>query len=334
MYGFPMLGIALVMFLTACGGGGGSSSSSPPASLSYTGSTSPATISVANGSVLASSVLGGSSSTNIMTGVSVSPATHRNMSAYIAEIANAARQAPAHASTGVVPAAGAVVTIPATTVPGTSGGTLTMSGQVDNVIMTGSMTLVFANYSNGVMRMSGTVWMSFSAWDAANSLPLTSTLTFTNVQMTDISSNISNRMDGSFLMQLNVGANTETLTVNAIMEESPSGRQAKLQNFVMTNTYDNVLSPTTVSEALSGRVFDSQYGYVDVSTVSPMVITNLNTDLYPASGQIVLTGANGTAGGATKVRLTAILNLQVQVDIDVDGDNVYDNSTQYLWANL
>ncbi|MBU1214190.1 MAG: hypothetical protein KKA63_03035 [Gammaproteobacteria bacterium] len=335
MFRLPRVGIVIAMFLSACGGGGGGgSTSTTPANLAYTGSTTPATITVANGSALASNVLGGASSTNIMTGASVSPASRNNISAYILELAKAARNAPAQASTSGIPATGAVVSIPATTVPGTSGGTLTMSGQVDNTTMSGSMTLVFSSYSNGVMRMSGTLDMAFSAWDAANAVPLTSTITFSNIQVTNISSNITDRMDGSFLMQINVAANTETITVNAIMEQSPAGPQSKLQNFVMTNTYDSILFPTSVSEVISGRVFDSLQGYVDITTPTPMVITNLNTDLFPTSGVVLLTGANGALGGATKARLTAILNQQVQLDIDVDGDNIYDNATQYLWANL
>lgn len=334
MLRLPVLGIVFATLLTACGGGGSSSTPSAPANLTYSGSTSPATITAANEGALVSNVFGGATSANIMTGVAVSNTAHNSMRASIQALAKAARSAPAYASTGRVLAAGAVATIPATTIPGTSGGTMTLSGQIDNATFAGSMTMVFADYSNGIVKMNGTVSMSITTWDATNAVPLSSTITFSNIQITDVTSNMTNRMDGSFNLQISVGANTETITVNAVMEETHWGRQAKLQNFVMTNTYDNVIAPTTVSEVVTGRVFDGQEGYVDITTVAPMVTTNLTTDLYPSSGQIILSGANGALGGATKARMTVVLHQQVQIDIDLDGDGIYDWSAQQLWSTI
>ena len=83
-----------------------------------------------------------------------------------------------------------------------------------------------------------------------------------------------------------------------------------------------------------GRFYDPDYGYVELS-IEEGILTYAD-DYWPSSGKLVLTGAEGTQGGDTKVRLTFLSATEYLVEADTDGDGAFDdyNSGTLLWSDL
>ena len=82
---------------------------------------------------------------------------------------------------------------------------------------------------------------------------------------------------------------------------------------------------TIYNGTLSSNSFNAQT--VVASTVTPFVRTNLLG--YAASGQVVLTGADGS-----RVRITAQNVSTVQIELDADGNGVYELATTRAWSSL
>jgi hypothetical protein len=79
--------------------------------------------------------------------------------------------------------------------------------------------------------------------------------------------------------------------------------------------------------SLSGRYYDPDFGYVDVSTTIPFI---LDYDAeWPISGELLCSGA-GSAAILTVIDATSYI-----VDADRNGDGVYEyNVGPFLWADL
>ncbi len=81
----------------------------------------------------------------------------------------------------------------------------------------------------------------------------------------------------------------------------------------------------SVTGTLASSALDSKS--IALSTVSPFVRSN--TARYPASGQALITGANGS-----KARLTAQSATTVFIEVDADGNGSYETSATRLWSQL
>lgn len=84
-------------------------------------------------------------------------------------------------------------------------------------------------------------------------------------------------------------------------------------------------STTAVSGTLSSTAFESKS--IDIAT--PVSFVRAGTQAYPASGQLIITGA---AGG--KVRITATSATTLTIDLDADGNGSYELSTSKLWSEM
>ncbi|MDX8410359.1 MAG: hypothetical protein R8K46_00595, partial [Mariprofundaceae bacterium] len=229
-----IVGMLLLMLgLTGCGasGDGGTGSSS----LTYTGSTTPAVITAANATQLTGAVFGISNFTGgFAAGALETPVGDSSrLAAAIPHVAAAIQRAVALAPVGQLPAAGVV--IPPVPIPGNVSGTLTISGIIDDFTLMGSLTMVFANYSN----ISGEV-MNGTVNALVNDVDLTDPL---NPVILDILMNFSNftytGSTGSFTMQgsvqvvTDVAANSETLTANALGRDNATGETGRVNNLVV-----------------------------------------------------------------------------------------------------
>jgi hypothetical protein len=102
----------------------------------------------------------------------------------------------------------------------------------------------------------------------------------------------------------------------------------KVENLVFSNVFDDMVSPSSFFESVSGRIFDATYGFVDIVTNTPLAFPTL-TQTFPSSGQIVLTGAqNG------HIRLTALSRTMAKIELDLDGNDSYEGSAFLAWNEL
>jgi len=118
----------------------------------------------------------------------------------------------------------------------------------------------------------------------------------------------------SLTMTGQVAGVNETLTLQdwrIVSNFSPSGA--------------GIITRTTVNGTLISAALAPQS--VTVATVTPFVQSG--SSAYPASGQFIASGANGS-----KLRVTAQSATTVLIELDADGNNVYEASRTRLWSDL
>lgn len=148
---------SMALFTAGCGGGGGSAASGVSiGGAVYSGSTAPATISTTNATSVSSNVLGGASSTNVVTGAVVA-SKMGNMRTLPALAVSAVKEVAQSAPTAQGVAAGAVVAIGPVTVNGTGGGTAVMSGQIDSVTLQALALLRSSSPATPIMSVESAV---------------------------------------------------------------------------------------------------------------------------------------------------------------------------------
>jgi hypothetical protein len=150
-------------------------------------------------------------------------------------------------------------------------------------------------------------------------------MTFPSLTITGAEVDISMSFD--VRLQVVIGDNLERLTMNLVTRDNGTGEMLKYENLVEENVYaPSVLSPSSYTQIVRGRMYDSTDGYVDVITpeVSPFSFSSLE-QIYPDTGVLVLTGA------VSNLRLATESNARVVVDLDSDGDGVHETGVTLLW---
>jgi hypothetical protein len=152
--------------------------------------------------------------------------------------------------------------------------------------------------------------------------------TFEFNYITGTCGSVSITMDGQ--IEYRQSGSTTYMTMNmTIQDNNKTDYVCKVESFQVALTERDGSSDLD----LSGRFYEPGYGYVDMDTASVLSIND--NDENPNSGVIILTGELGTAGGATKARLTALSETQCQVEADTNGDGTYDYySGAMLWNDL
>src|SRR5581483_4653434 len=133
---------------------------------------------------------------------------------------------------------------------------------------------------------------------------------------------------GSLRSQLSIGTNTETLTINLVTLDNSTRAMTKAENLVIVNVYGSLLFPSSFTETVNGRLFDSVHGFVDISTPTPLLFTGV-TDELPSAGRIQLTGASNAS-----IRVRVVSNSLVLIEVDLNGDNGVDIAARLNWADL
>jgi hypothetical protein len=320
-----LLGVVLVLsgILTACGGGGGGS-----AGLSYTGVTTAAVISNSNAETLAlesfTSGTDASSTQAAASTVAVVNATSRKpdaglLASRLFRSTRIASQELLTTSAGSGPRTLVSIQREMTPLSGSCGGSSLGSLTIDDVTSDVYASIVFSKYCEGGVTLSGSMDFSLILDTASTDYGLM-TMNYNNVRVSDGVENVA--MSGS--MSFDLMASDPTVTINLLMQD-PAGKVYKMQNFVITMVSDIDTTGEYLDVSMEGRLYDPDYGYVDLSTTLPMRV--YMTDDWPSSGVYVLTGE----GGAT-VTLTASPSGYL-ADVDLDGDSTVDNTLTGNWVN-
>jgi hypothetical protein len=214
---------------------------------------------------------------------------------------------------------------------------------------TGTVSLTFNNCRVGADTLSGPASMSIAGYNATNQAITDAMVNITRISFSGPSGN--GDLTGTVRAQVPVPsgsqATTKTLTGNIITQDS-TGRMTKTENLVLVNVYDNALAPTFFNESITGRVFDSVAGYVDVTTTTapftapwgPLYFAT-GSQSFPDWGLLNLTGApgTGTGAGATGARVTALAIDLAKIEVDADGrvdtaGNRFENSARMRWIDF
>ena len=337
-----LLAYSLVLGLAACGGGGGGSTVSggttnnfpPQTPLTYAGATTAATVSATSGATIASNVMGASGATvggGAIAGVSAqgdatAPAP-TGAAGLTRRLASAMHSSELAAASGGAMAGAAIDQTTAC-----DSGSIHISGTVaDNG--TGSVSVAYNACRTGGDTLNGPATLRIDSFDQTNKVITDGTLTITRINFTG--PGVNSDFTGTLRTQVDVSAQTQTLTANIITQDNNTKRMTQTSNLVIANHFDNVLAPTFFTESITGRVFDSVLGYVDVSTQSapftdpwgPLYFAT-STQAFPDWGIVVLNGATSV------IRVTSLGVDLAKFEVDANGDGTFENTARMRWSDF
>jgi uncharacterized repeat protein (TIGR01451 family) len=325
------LSLVALLLLVACGGGGGDAGGGGGAGgIVWDGNSDPAVVTAANASKLTADVIGSEETASTILGGSISSGEperdlrsgvidlglrlNRSLheAAVRAEKANSARRAAQSA-------------IPIDQTDSCDSGSMRTSGTLgDNG--TGTLAVTFNDCRIGADTVSGPATLRVDVFDFGFLAPTDFTISFSRLSLRG--PGVSMDASGSLRSQTSFMTNSETVTENIVSLDNNTNKKSKTENLVFMNAYDNIFSPTSFTATVSGRVFDHVHGYVDIATITPIAFATFG-QLFPDSGQIVLTGA-----GNRRIRATALSAIQARLEVDLNGDGAYEIDARLKWADL
>jgi hypothetical protein len=328
--------LASAILVSACGGGGESGGfvAGPAAPVTAANQTA-----VAQDAVGTSFQLFDSAAESPLAGAVVTPDEGALMRLARAEMA----KLPTYLAQAPKAIAGAVATV---SLNCANGGTLVVTANDpddsgNNVTAGDSVSIAFNSCVTGSQTANGTLAFGVDSLTGVfGSYPYSGQMTVTFGNLTLSGPNYSLQANGSMSLTTNVNGVND-------MNESISA-----PSLTMTATYAGVFR----SRSLNGyvlthrRVPDATYTYLD-SYEGGGTVTGANTlasvtvsfstpyadrfirrsgDLYPYTGQMTLTGMNGS-----KLRITAEDNDSVLLEVDATGDGTYESSTPNVpWSAI
>ncbi|MGB5297176.1 MAG: hypothetical protein WBM52_05350 [Thiogranum sp.] len=338
--------VGLIMGLVACGGGGGGgddtaaddipSDETPDdgssQGLLYTGNTNPASITTTNASELISELIGGTDVTDSVplqqpqtlsepaVWDGVIPAVD-TLSSHTLDLASSdfGKQSSEYTTAAIVPLE--------ETLPCDSGST-TLSGLIDDQTGTGTVTVTFNECTFDGETTNGTGTVRIDAMDL-NYFEITDAV-FSSALMTVTSGELNVSMSFDMHIEVFIETNMERFTLNLVGQNNDTGDMLKYENLIEEDVYfPFVLSPTSYTQIVGGRQYDSEYGYVDIATpeITPLNYSAME-QVYPDSGVMLFTGAN------SNIRMTVDSATHVTIFLDSDGDQVYEIATTLLWGEI
>ncbi len=322
----------LFALISGCGSGDGNASSS----LTYTGSTTPATLTPGNSATLVGGAYTGGNSGIIIGGVTAGltnydfGASRRPRSLVLSDTLLKFVHLTTVDDTLARPETAATVNnIPGSTLHGNCGGTATVNGSYDDGNKTLSLTANLDNYCQDGTTLNGTVGASGQAVaDAQNNINISS-ISITLARLTATYGGDSFTADGTMTIAPQAGytyiANDSILSINMLFKDNATAKVFKLENFKISESQTTGAAPY-VDMTITGRYYAPDEGYIDLTT--PTTIHVMGGDDWPSSGSLRGIGNNGSA------TLTALDNNAYRLDVDSDNNGTADYTENDLWGNL
>lgn len=284
----------LLLSLAACGGGDGGRRPIDvvdPAS-SYTGVKTAAVVTSANGEDLATGAyIGGQIGAAIANPKATAEAATRharpiqqaatvmNTSLRRMQIPRLAKQrATARVADGEKKAA----KLETYQVPGEQGGYATFAIDINEADGTFSGTVVYNNFASGGLTLSGTTDV-LGTLDRNYGGFTRLTLSFRELSLGLGSYGFT--LIGSLSWGYDPAAVSDSLTVNMVLVDS--GKTYWFSNYHQVNVYGS----NSVTQTLTGRYYDADAGYVEMTTPTPLVVYYGNS--WPSGGEVKFSGEQG-----------------------------------------
>ena len=149
------------------------------------------------------------------------------------------------------------------------------------------------------------------------------------------SSTVRSIGNGSLVLDFSARAeNNQSLTLRTssfavVTAYNNASYRKELSNYqtsiVLRPANTGTTSSTEVKGTLSSSAFESKS--IDITTLVSFV--RAGSQMYPASGQLLITGAAGS-----KVRVTATSATMLTIELDADGNGSYETSTSKRWIEM
>jgi hypothetical protein len=227
-----------------------------------------------------------------------------------------------------------MVTFGSQTVDCLASGSLTVSGSLasDSTLTPGDR--INANFAmcddadgavyDGRMRIDVT---SFSGDIFSDQFALGAGVLLTDLAITEAGATTVG--DGEIHLDLDLTVPlVSDLTVSGGQLQVSSGSESwVLRDFAVTAVEDSTGASLVTHYSGAGSLEGSGFeGAVDFATVNPFIGTG---DGFPATGQVLITGAHGAT-----IRATVLDAQNLQLAIDLDGDSAVDDTQQIAWSTV
>jgi len=314
-------GILPVILLSGCLSSNSSTTTTASAStrISYAGSTDPASLTAANGTVILGGAYQGGQTGNAfgsaagLSGGGTAPQQPRTLL-----LSEALAQAIQRADFSQLPSPNtAAVNDVSKQVTGNCGGQMAYTGTEDDTSREFRATFTFTDYCQDATTFSGTATVTGQT---------DPTLDFEHLSLTFDALTIRSKGDaftanGYEIITPHTGS--FDVKMNMLLEDNASKLVYKFDQLLFVVEKSSGYIDLGIT---SGRYFDPNYGFVDLST--PTFLHIFDGDYWASSGQLKATGFNSSAS------FTALSNTTYQLDVDTTGDGISDSTTTGLWADL
>ncbi|MDH4326514.1 MAG: hypothetical protein OEW90_20440 [Betaproteobacteria bacterium] len=324
--------LVVLLLLAACGGGGGSDGNPSPDPVVYNGNANVAVVTATNAPRLTGDLFDSDATFTTIAGVSVeSGAETQNRGSGLTDLARRLsrifRDGPASAeqASSAQRLVAGLIPIDRTEPCDFNTGSIRESGTL-NDDNTGTLEVSFNSCLIDGVTLNGPATLRVDAVASPFPAPLDFTLSF--ARLTLRGPGLSIDAGGTLRTQVTSPPDTETITINLVSLNNSTSETGKTENLVFVDVYVNTFIGTPVTSNVSGRVFDHVHGYVDVTT-PVLLVFNTQTQLFPDSGQVLLTG-----GQNSSVLATALSATSVKLDVDLDGVGGFDSSVTLNWTDL
>ena len=299
------LAFALLLNSGGCSGGGGSGGDT---GLTYSGLTSPAAVDAANAEDLAGGAFATGLVSDGMMGLSVQqvPRAYRITNFRTATIPLTLRDSLELLDIESLAPGGlqAAVQTERDTITGDCGGTMSYTVTGDDVQGTFRGRFTFSNYCNGGTTING----SASFYGKIN---------VDTGEFLEASFSFNDLTGGQLTLtgdiHVDFAADPVVARFDAYGQDPGSGKVFWIKDYVIT--IDEIAGGVEIE--MAGAFYHPDHGYVTLDTLTPFVVQD-GAD-WPASGELVVTGANNS-----KAKLTVINAATCQIEADGDGDDVYE----------
>ena len=328
---FGLVTIAVFGIITTLGSGGGDDGGGV-APVTYTGETALAVITSDNALLFGElAFLGVTAGTDISAVAVQSAPQDETRSASIITIARILHSVMTDIDVNSALSSLPVGWIETINEPGLCGGSVSGSEEVDEVTMTFTGNLVFSGYCifdiylNGTIEISGTCDPTTFDPTFQYCEPISYTMTFTTFNTRGYGE--SETITGTLASVITPTGYQSTL--NLLLRDDNANKTYQFENYVITVTED---SPTIGFDTVvvTGNVYHPDYGFVVVTTPTPVEFYSGALDSPPLTGVVLLTGANGTVGPTTAT-FTFIDATSFTAAVDEDGDTVTDVTWSCDW---
>ncbi len=322
---YRLIGIAFTLvLLSACGSGGGGSDGE----ITYSGNVNRAVITTGNAATLVANFMSDATTTGTIAtprAASTAPSKGTNPVHLAHRLSRHLRETTLLTVAARSAEPGTAARIDVDESEPCESGSVRTTGTLDDD-GTGTLTATFDKCRFGGETLNGEVTVRIDVFDIASLLITDATFSFSSLSVTN--QTFKGSFGGAIRFQVPSGIYSERLTVNMVARDDTTGVMSKADNLVIVDVYDLGPGLSPYSETLTGRVFDSVYGFVDIDTLVPSIFNTIN-QLFPDSGQLLINGAD-----STNTRITVLSATLVGLELDLDGDGANQVNAILQWVDL
>jgi hypothetical protein len=321
---FARLSAVMLFLLAGCGGGGGGGGGGGVTALTYSGNTNQAAVMGTNASKLTADVLGSGEAAALLGGASIqgdgSTSDARGGASDVARrLGKTSRETLVRVKRVTAAPGVKAGAIPVNETVPCDSGFFQVSGELSDS-GTGALTVTYNNCRLGDDTANGQGEFRVDVF------LIDLTISFVRVSITG--PGLNSDATGSVRVEA-IAADTERLTSNLVTLNNLTGGLTRTDDLVLVNLYDDVTNPSSIiSGTITGRIYDSVHGFVDIITLVPFAFANINQS-FPNTGEIRL------AGSGNPLHARALSSTRVELRFDTNADNAGDGFAALMsWTDL